>query len=149
MIFTKNELKKWTLKSQKSQIAILLLNQCSISAVFPIVRFAGDQKTALSGEPLYFHTPVTSKLIFVFVLNLMEVEFTDRQLLKYLKQARTSTGGQEWRNNKNILKLQEPKHLNQIMDWRCLWNLKKFNTKTNLTSERSELWKYKLLVSKA
>ena len=53
MIFTENELKKWTLKSQKSQIAILLLNQCSISAVFPIVRFAGDQKTALIGESLY------------------------------------------------------------------------------------------------
>ena len=53
MIFTENELKKWTLKSQKSQIAILLVNQCSISAVFPIVWFAGDQKTALSGESLY------------------------------------------------------------------------------------------------
>ena len=53
LIFTENELKKWTLKSQKSQIAILLLNQCSISAVFPIVRFAGDQKTALTGESLY------------------------------------------------------------------------------------------------
>ena len=50
MIFTENELKKWTLKSQKSQIAILLLNQCSISAV----RFAGDQKTALTGESLYY-----------------------------------------------------------------------------------------------
>jgi hypothetical protein len=36
-----------------SQIAILLLNRCSISVVFPIVRFAGDQKTALSGESLY------------------------------------------------------------------------------------------------
>ena len=55
MIFTENELKKWTLKSQKSQIAILLLNQCSISAVFPIVRFAGDQKNALTGESLYLH----------------------------------------------------------------------------------------------
>ena len=44
--------KKWTLKTQKSQIAILVLNQCSISAVFPIVRFAGDQKTALSRESL-------------------------------------------------------------------------------------------------
>ena len=54
MIFTENELKKWTLKSQKSQIAILLLNQCSISAVFPIVQFAGDQKTALTGESLYY-----------------------------------------------------------------------------------------------
>ena len=45
--------KKWTLKTQKSQIAILVLNQCPISAVFPIVRFAGDQKTALTGESLY------------------------------------------------------------------------------------------------
>ena len=32
--------------------AILVLNQCSISAVFQIVRFAGDQKTALSGDSL-------------------------------------------------------------------------------------------------
>ena len=56
MIFTENEEKKWTLKTQKSQIAILVLNQCSISAVFPIVRFAGDQKTALTGESLYFQT---------------------------------------------------------------------------------------------
>ena len=55
MIFNENELKKWTLKSEKSQIAILLLNQCSISAVFPIVRFAGDQKTALTGESLYMN----------------------------------------------------------------------------------------------
>ena len=39
----------------------------------------------------YFHTSVPSKLIFVFVLNLMEVEFTDRQLLKSLEQARTAT----------------------------------------------------------
>ena len=54
MIFTENELKKWTLKSQKSQITILLLNQCSISAVFLIVRFPGDQKTALTGESLYY-----------------------------------------------------------------------------------------------
>ena len=53
MIFTENEQKKWTLKTQKSQIAILVLNQCSISAVFAIVRFAGDQKTALTGESLY------------------------------------------------------------------------------------------------
>ena len=32
---------------------ILVLNQCSISAGFPIVRFAGDQKSALTGESLY------------------------------------------------------------------------------------------------
>ena len=57
MIFTENELKKWTLKSQKSQITILLLNQCSISAVLSIVRFAGDQKTALTGESLYIERP--------------------------------------------------------------------------------------------
>ena len=41
------------MKTPKSQIAILVLNQCSVSAVFLIVRFAGDQKTALSGESLY------------------------------------------------------------------------------------------------
>jgi hypothetical protein len=41
------------LKIQKSQIAILVLNQPGISAVFPIVRFAGDPKTALTGDPLY------------------------------------------------------------------------------------------------
>jgi hypothetical protein len=44
MTFTENEQKKWTLKTQKSQIKILVLNQCSISAVFPIVRFTGDKK---------------------------------------------------------------------------------------------------------
>ena len=40
----------------------------------------------------YFHTSVPSKLIFVFVLNLMEVDITDRQYLKYLNQAWKSTG---------------------------------------------------------
>ena len=30
--------------------------------------------------------------IFVFVLNIMQVDITDRQLLKYLKQAREATG---------------------------------------------------------
>ena len=35
------------------KIAILVLNQSSISAVFPIVQFAGDPKTALTGDPLY------------------------------------------------------------------------------------------------
>ena len=44
------------MKTQKSQIAILVLNQCSISAVFQIVRFAGDQKTALTGESLYMES---------------------------------------------------------------------------------------------
>ena len=45
--------KKWTLKIQKSKIVILVLNQSSISAVSPIVRFAGDPKTALTRDPLY------------------------------------------------------------------------------------------------
>ena len=45
--------KKWTLKIQKSKIVILVLNQYRISAVFPIVQFPGDPKTALTGDPLY------------------------------------------------------------------------------------------------
>ena len=45
--------KKWTLKIQKSKIVILVLNQSPISAVFSIVRFPGDPKTALTGDPLY------------------------------------------------------------------------------------------------
>ena len=47
--FHGNEQKKRTLKIQKSQIAILVLNQSPISAVFLIVRFAGDPKTSLTG----------------------------------------------------------------------------------------------------
>ena len=43
------------MKIQKSKIAILVLNQCPISAVFQIVRFAGDQKTALTGDSLYIY----------------------------------------------------------------------------------------------
>ena len=39
---------------KKSQMAILVLNQSSISASFPVVRFAGGQTTALTGESLYF-----------------------------------------------------------------------------------------------
>ena len=45
--------KKWTLKIQKSEIVILVLNLSPISAVSPIVRFAGDPKPALTGDPLY------------------------------------------------------------------------------------------------
>ena len=47
--------KKGTLKIQKSLIAILVINQPPISAVFPIVRFAGNPKTALTGESLYYN----------------------------------------------------------------------------------------------
>ena len=43
--------KKWTLKFQKSKIVFLVVKQSSIT-VFPIVRFAGDQKTELTGESL-------------------------------------------------------------------------------------------------
>ena len=46
--------KKWTLKIQKSKIVILGVKQPSISAVFHLARFPGDQKTALTGESLYF-----------------------------------------------------------------------------------------------
>ena len=35
------------------KIAILVLNLSPISVVFPIVRFAWDQKTVLTGESLY------------------------------------------------------------------------------------------------
>ena len=62
MIFTENEQKKWTLKTQKSQIAILVLNQCSISAVFQIVWLPWDQKTALTGESLYFENFWTNQI---------------------------------------------------------------------------------------
>ena len=39
-------------ENPKVQIVGLVLNQSPISAVFPIVRFAGDLKTALTGDPL-------------------------------------------------------------------------------------------------
>ena len=54
--------------TQNSQIAILVLYQCSISAVFPIVRFAGDQKTALTGESLYYRGEAW-KVSFPFLLK--------------------------------------------------------------------------------
>ena len=73
MTFTENELKKKTLKSQTSQIAISLLNRCSISAVFPIVRFAGDQKTALSGESLYWGETVSKSEFYSRMSNLTSV----------------------------------------------------------------------------
>ena len=66
MIFTENEQQKWTLKTQKSQIAILVLNQSPNSAVFPIVRFTGDQKTALTRESL--HVPKYLKALLLISL---------------------------------------------------------------------------------
>ena len=65
MKFHANEPKKGTLKIQKSQIAILVLNQSPISAVFPIVRFAEDPKTALTGDFLYICLKFTIT-IFLF-----------------------------------------------------------------------------------
>ena len=61
----------------------------------------------------YFLTAVLSKLIFVFVLNLMQEDITDRQYLN-LNQARKATGNY-WtvkKNKKTILKL--PEKLNSI-----------------------------------
>ena len=43
---------------------ILVLTQSPISAVFPIVRFAGDQKTALTGESLYFQFAEMIHILF-------------------------------------------------------------------------------------
>ena len=61
--FCENEPKKglW-----KFQIAILVLNQSPISAVFPIVRFTGDQKTALTRESL--HVPKYLKALLLISL---------------------------------------------------------------------------------
>ena len=65
--------KKGTLKIQKSKIAILVLNQCSISAVFQIVRLPGDLKTALTGESLYYMLRVSCAAWNVFPINSLEV----------------------------------------------------------------------------
>ena len=56
--------KKGTLKIQKSKIAILVLNHSPISAVFQIVRFPGDQKTALTGESLYSSVSIIHNIQF-------------------------------------------------------------------------------------
>ena len=49
VMHTKENPKKVDFENPKSKIVFLVLKQSSISAVFPIVRFAGDQKTALTG----------------------------------------------------------------------------------------------------
>ena len=46
--------KKVDFENSKDPNCTFSTNQCSNSAVFPIVRFAGDQKTALTEESLYF-----------------------------------------------------------------------------------------------
>ena len=76
--------KKWTLKTQKSQMAILVLNQCSISAVFPIVRFAGDQKTALTGESLYMQ--LFSADTTIFFRKLKKKQFDPENMKKLLSK---------------------------------------------------------------
>ena len=83
--------KKWTLESLKSQIAILLLNQCSISAVFPIVRFAGDQKTALPGEPLYLIFNITHCASDTSALYLDGTSFLSYWAPKHHKQWHLTT----------------------------------------------------------
>ena len=54
---------------KKSEIVVLVLNQSPISAVFPIVQFAGDQKNALNGESLYYLGSFTP---FLLVNHLFE-----------------------------------------------------------------------------
>ena len=63
--FSQNELKKGTLKIQKSKIVILVLNLCPISVVFQIVQLPGDQKTALTGESLYYTTISNTDLYLI------------------------------------------------------------------------------------
>ena len=80
----------------------------------------------------YFHTSVPLKLIFVFVLNLMQVDITDRHYLN-LNQARKATGNY-WtvkKTKKTILKLPEklksiyPQQLSNELKMSV--NLTKFN----------------------
>ena len=55
-VHDKKDMVKWA-KKEIWKIMILVLNQSPISAVFPIVRFTGDPKTAITGDPLYYgHT---------------------------------------------------------------------------------------------
>ena len=51
-VHDKKDMVKWA-KKEIWKIMILVLNQSQISAVFPIVRLPGDQKTPLTGESLY------------------------------------------------------------------------------------------------
>ena len=58
----------------------------------------------------YFHTSVPSKLIFVFVLNLMQVDITDRQYLTWTwtkQEKQQETTGHQQETNTTILKLPE------------------------------------------
>ena len=68
MKFHGNKQKKGTFIIQKSKIAVLVLNQSPISAVFTIVRFAGDPKTALTGNLLYYQIFVGIKELEDFYL---------------------------------------------------------------------------------
>ena len=55
------------MKTQKSKIAILVLNQ--ISAVFPIVLFPGDQKTAQTGESLNSQIVLYAQVTFALKVS--------------------------------------------------------------------------------
>ena len=48
-----NELKKETLKIQKSEVVISVLNQSPHSTIFAMVRFPGSTKLVQLGDPLY------------------------------------------------------------------------------------------------
>ena len=59
---SENELKKGTLKMQKSQIVILVLNQSPHGTIFAIVQFLGSTKFVLSGDPLYLKLEFWSRV---------------------------------------------------------------------------------------
>ena len=59
---------------QKSEIAIFVLNQSPISAVFQIVQLPGDQKTALTGESLYIEGKRIHLGILITFLYFQQIE---------------------------------------------------------------------------
>ena len=74
--FCEKRAKKGTLKTQ---ITILVLNQSPISAVFPIVRFTEDQKTALIGESLYINAPkggITVQSVLMLLAQFSKKKFS-------------------------------------------------------------------------
>ena len=88
--------KKWTLKIQKSKIVILVLNQSLISAVFPIVQFAGDPKTALTMDldPVHTCTKLSELRVFFIRWRVFFAEIRRRKeisQLLFLNYSRTCT----------------------------------------------------------
>ena len=62
-----NLAKKGTLKTQNSQIAILVLNQSRLMRFFQLMQFAGYQKTTLSRESLYLCDNPSASILHVHV----------------------------------------------------------------------------------